>query len=183
MGREHQTTLLIASDAQADTSPTGGYVALVDGRVCAAFCMFAPVLGTWGHQEGQQVTCIAVCECSMVIVTLWDLRQAVRGRRILWLLDNSASLHALVKGTSSNQYLCRAVELFHIFCFWFEVEVWFEFVDSESNFSDGISRELQDDPFCAQLGVTPQVCSVYPWMWELPLQEVWSSFSRAALGD
>jgi hypothetical protein len=119
----------------------------------------------------------------MVIATLWDLRATVRERRILWLLDNSASLHSLVKGTSGNEHLCRAVELFHMFCFWFKVHVWFEFVDSESNFSDGISRELGNDPFCAEMGVTPRECVVHAWMWQEPLAQVWASFRRAALGE
>ena len=182
VGGAHQTTMLIASDAQADTAPTGGFVALVDGALDGAFCHFSSILETWGQVRGQPVTCIAVCECSMVITTLWDLRARVRGRRILWLLDNSASLHALVKGTSTNQFLSRAVELFHMFCFWFQVDVWFEFVDSESNFSDGISRELQNDPFCSQLGIKPHECIVRTWMWEDPLHQVWASFRRAALG-
>ena len=69
-----------------------------------------------------------------------------------------------------------------MFCFWFQVDVWFEFVDSESNFSDGISRELQNDPFCSQLGIKPHECIVRTWMWEDPLHQVWASFRRAALG-
>ena len=80
-------SLLVASDAQADTSPTGGFIALVDGVISSSFCHFKPVLGTWGYQEGDPITCIASCECSMIIVTLWTLRETLRGRRILWLVD------------------------------------------------------------------------------------------------
>ena len=87
---------------QADTSPTSGFIALVDGALCGAFCHFKAVLGTWGYQEGDLVTYIAVCECSMMITTLWDLRDRVRGKAHLWLLDNSASLHARIRGTSST---------------------------------------------------------------------------------
>ena len=178
---DHDPTLLIASDAQADTAPTGGYIALVNGVLSAAFCHFSPVLEAWGQEPGQLVTCIAVCECSMAITTLWDMREVVRGQRVLWLLDNSASLHSLIKGTSSNPHLGRAVELYHMFCYWFQVDVWFEFVDSDSNYSDGISRDLDKDPWCRKMGITPRECSVFPWMWECTLQEVWSSFQRAAL--
>ena len=90
-GGPNLATLLIASDAQADTSPTGGFISLVDGALWGAFCHFKAVLGTWGYQEGDSVTCIAVCERSEIITTLWDLKDRVRGRRILWLFDNSAS--------------------------------------------------------------------------------------------
>ena len=38
----------------------------------------------------------------MIITTLWDLRDRVRGKAHLWLLDNSASLHARIRGSSST---------------------------------------------------------------------------------
>ena len=50
VGAHMAQTLLVASDAQADTSPTGGFIALVDGEVSGSFCYFKPVLGTWGYQ-------------------------------------------------------------------------------------------------------------------------------------
>ncbi len=69
-GGPNLATLLIASDAQADTSPTGGFISLVDGALWGAFCHFKAVLGTWGYQEGDSVTCIAVCKRSEIITTL-----------------------------------------------------------------------------------------------------------------
>ena len=106
---------------------------------------------------------------------------AVSGERQA-LLDNSASLHALIKGTSGSEHLGRAVELFHMFSYWFEVHVWFEFVDSASNFSDGISRNLSEDAFCKFLGTAPEECQAQAWMWGDSLPQVWASFKRAALG-
>ena len=137
---------------------------MVDGCVSAAYCRLECMLSVWGHKGEGPVTCIAVCECSMVITTLWDLRNVVRGRRVLWLLDNSASLHSLIKGTSGNEPLGRAVELFHMFSYWFKVHVWFEFVDSDSNFADGISRDLGADKFYKGLQVTPSVRHIEAWM-------------------
>ena len=32
----------------------------------------------------------------------------------------------------------------------FKIQIWFEFVDSKGNWSDGISRLLQDDPFACK---------------------------------
>ena len=75
----------------------------------AAYCQMVGMLSTWGHRGEGPVTYIAVCECSMVITALWDMSALVKeGRRVLWLLDNSASLHALIKGTSGNIHLSRA---------------------------------------------------------------------------
>ena len=64
------TVPLIASHAQADTSPTGVSIALVDGALRGAVCHFRSVLGTWGYQEGDLFTCIAACEYIMIITTL-----------------------------------------------------------------------------------------------------------------
>ena len=68
-------------------------------------------------------------------------------------------------------------------CYWFQASVWFEVVDSDSNFADGISRDLHEDSFSRKLGVTPCECFVHIWMWSDPLTQVWASFERAALGN
>ena len=91
MGGPNPATLLIASDAQANTSPTDGFIPLVAGALWGGLLSHHDHLGTWGDQKGDSVTCIAVCKRSEIITTLWDLRNRVRGRRILLLLDNSAS--------------------------------------------------------------------------------------------
>ena len=133
----------IASDAQADTSPTGGFIAQVNGKKVASFCKFQSILPTWGFTGEGPHYCIAERERSMVIVTIWTLRHLVKGRRILWLLDSTVSLHALIKCTSTNPNVARSVEAFRIFCYFFHVEVWFEYVSSKSNYADGISRDLR----------------------------------------
>ena len=59
---------------------------------------------------------IAEAECAMVPLTLLEVRALVRGGRIYWLVDNSPSLHALVKGSSANDAMERAVALMYIMC-------------------------------------------------------------------
>ena len=65
-------------DAQADTAPTGGYITWLDGRVSASYCQMVAMLSTWGHRGEGPVTYIVVCECSMVITALWDMRALVK---------------------------------------------------------------------------------------------------------
>ena len=78
----------------------------------------------------------------------------VQGCRILWLVDNSPSLHALVKGASGNQAMDRAIALTYIMCLISDCSIYFEYVDSFSNFSDGISRELDKDRWAAEHGIS-----------------------------
>ena len=42
-----------------------------------------------------------------------------------------------------------------MFVFWFKVHVWFEFVDSESNYADGISRDWLGTPFASPFMSSP----------------------------
>eukprot|EP00971_Amphidinium_carterae_P063657 1259692-Amphidinium_carterae.1 len=56
------------------------------------------------------------------------------------LKDNSASLHSMVKGCAREPVLDRSVSLAHLLCTKHDIHMWFEFVGSESNWSDGISR-------------------------------------------
>ena len=51
-----------ASGAQADTAPTGGYIAWDNERVSAAYCQLGGMPNTWGHRGGGPVKRIAVCD-------------------------------------------------------------------------------------------------------------------------
>ena len=66
-----------------------------------------------------------------------------------------ASVFALTKGSSNNAILDRTVTAFHIICYFFRITVYFAYVDSESNYSDGISRELAQYEWCAARDVMP----------------------------
>ena len=67
-------------------------------------------------QRPEDTVAIAEGECAMVPLTLWHARQEVRRSRILWLVDNSPSLHSLVKGASGNPAMDKAVAVTYIPC-------------------------------------------------------------------
>ena len=163
--------LVLASDAQADSSPTGGFIAhFAGGDKCAAFCRFTDyILEVWRVVTNP----IACCEGAMVPCTLLHLGRRAAGKRIYWLPDNTASLHAFVKGVSSNPALDRSVQLIHMLCHHLNMELWFEYVDSQSNYSDGISRDLYHDKFCAHHSIPIQEFSVDPHYWQASLLELW----------
>ena len=71
-------------------------------------------------------------------------------------VDNGASLFGVIKGVSGNAVNCRTIELLHFVIYHFGVTVWWEFVDSDSNSSDGISRELEVDAWSGTHGLCPQ---------------------------
>ena len=71
----------------------------------------------------------------------------VREGRTLWFLNNSANLHALVKGTSSSEHLCRAVGLFHMFSFGSRLMSGLSSLNAVRTFQTGIATNFRMTPF------------------------------------
>ena len=65
------------------------------------------------------------------------------------MVDNTAALGGVVKGTSGLPSLERLVTLFWILSYRFRATVWVEYVDSQGDWSDGISPLFAADPFAA----------------------------------
>ena len=102
-----------------------------------------------------------------------EVKALVRGGRIYWLVDGSPSLHALVKGSSANEAMERAVALMHIMCHILNCSIYFNYIDSDSNFSDCISRALQNDAWAAKHGISTKVMQPEAWWWRTDLKALW----------
>ena len=115
--------IVIASDARADgaTAPTGGYL-LVDcltGERVGGWCAFDDaILEEWGFSPANRekgANPIALCEGAMVPIVLAHEARRCRGRRILWVLDNTSALHSFVSGRCDHATLDRSVKLMNFF--------------------------------------------------------------------
>ena len=112
-------------------------------------------LGAWGLtqadlEEGRQP--IALCEAAMLPLALFADHATFRGRDVLWVVDNTSALHSFVRGTSGNKYLEEIVAVYWFAAFELKCRIWLEWVDSDANWSDGISRLLGEDELSAELG-------------------------------
>ena len=87
----------------------------------------------------------------MVLFVVAQLPHTFKDADVLWLLDNTVSLHAHVKGMSGNTFLRRLVACTHMCWFRAHANVWYEFVGSEDNWADGISRRGFSDITVANL--------------------------------
>ena len=87
---------------------------------------------------------------------------------------------SFVKGASSNPDLERVVGLFWMLAWHLDIRVWFEWVDSGSNWSDGVSRLLQADPFAAENGFTLEPMGGPGPQWSASWQELWAFAKRAS---
>ena len=73
--------------------------------------------------------------------------------------------------------LRRTVEAVHVLHFKFSTNVWYEYVRSADNWSDGISRRGWQDETVAALSrrfhTRRQALRQSSWWWEVDLQEIW----------
>jgi hypothetical protein len=154
--------LVVASDAQVEAgSPPGGGALLfdpVDGARIGFWTVFDDtILASWGLSQeaidaGRQP--IALCEGAMVPFAVAYWRHRMRGRKVVWYLDNTSSLHSFIKGTAGNAHMEKIVNYHAMMAYHLQAEVWFEWVESKANWADGISRLFGADPFVAANGFT-----------------------------
>ena len=78
----------------------------------------------------------------------------LRSRDILWFIDNEAAAAALVRVASSEPDILFLVQQTHLIFHTLKMRVWFEWIDTESNPADGLSRG----------GLTDEWTRAQPWI-------------------
>ena len=81
-------------------------------------------------------------------------KELIRGTDLTWYCDNTAAVAAAIKGASSSRDLCRLSTSMHLAWAKLGVRTWVEWVDSDSNAADAISREGKTAGVEEQLGIT-----------------------------
>ncbi len=69
----------------------------------------------------------------------------------------------LTKGSAAPEDLTSLVGIIHLMLAAGGIRVWWEYVASDSNCSDGLSRYFDKDPVSAQFGWTPRQARTPPW--------------------
>ena len=164
-----------ASDAAFEKSKgSGGFLAVCyepnhrQLRVGRVVDIPLDVYRHWGTHE----TYIAHLEMLMILVAMIDLAPLLRGRRGVWYIDNVAALMAMVRGRANNADLDKRAEILQGAMFALRIWIYFEWVESDSNWSDGISREGLNDPWQAANGFLSSHCSFLAAVLRLPLKAV-----------
>ena len=116
-------------------------------------------------------TCIAQLELAMVFWGFMRSAAALRGSRGFWYIDNTAALMSAVKGRSNQPDLDKLASMIQLCCYVWNIWPYFEWIESDSNWTDGISRHGHEDTwhtshsfvtddsfFCCELaGLPPRV--------------------------
>ena len=183
---DRRPTVLVASDAQVEpgTLPGGG-VLLEDPHTqekWGGWLQFEETeLSLWGTsmrgiEGGDQP--IALCEAAMVPLALLQWPEKVRNRKLVWYVDNTSAMASMVKGASANQHLERIVGLTWMIAYHLQADIWFEWVDSESNWSDSISRHFEKDEVSKKLGFSTHPMTKDTSWWGKDWCEIWDRLER-----
>ena len=88
-------------------------------------------------------------------------------------------LGAMVKGSSGAALVDRSAMLASLVSAILQTRIWWEFMQSKSNRSDGASRLLNMDPFADQFGFQLVEVQVPIWPWVEPIAKFLSLVQSA----
>ena len=117
----------------------------------------------WQSAQPQGVTCVVPHEVVLTredrtqqiypgetlcgLLVPWFHGSALQNCDVLWFIDNEAAVASLIRGSRTQTDVHTLVQVAHFLFQRFQIRVWLEWIDSESNPSDGLSRLGTDDPW------------------------------------
>ena len=105
------------------------------------------VLQEWTPRKQQIFPCEALCLLVIPLV----YAHLIKGRDLLWFIDNQAAVAAAVKSASTAEDAFEIAQMASLLRTRLACRGWFEWIDSDSNPSDGLSRDgLADEWSCSQ---------------------------------
>ena len=95
------------------------------------------VLDAWTPRKQQIFPGESLCG----LLVPWLHGPALRHHDLLWFIDNEAAVSSLIRGASSQEDVHLIAQFSHAFLHTLQCRVWYEWTDSASNPSDGLSRD------------------------------------------
>ena len=113
---------------------------------CRAIHVPREVVSAWVQRRTQ----IYLAETYAVLAALYDHRHDLEGRGVLVFVDNEAAASSIIRGAPRMEDVGTMVHLIHILAHSYGMRLWVEWIDSESNPSDGLSRDGLRDRWTLQ---------------------------------
>ncbi len=147
---------------------TGGYLLEIKPayRSGAWMKMDEEVTSVWSAGEKK----IAQLELLMVWDTLASEASSVRGKQGLFFIDNQAALMSLVNGRSNSEDLDRMAHMIRGLMFELRIAVYFEWIESKANWSDGVSRDGSRDQWAKKHNFHLKESRPFMRIWGLPFK-------------
>ena len=99
-------------------------------------CVPESVLQAWTPRKQQIFPGESFCG----LLIPWLHGSQLRHHDILWFIDNEAAVSALIRGASTQEDVHLIAQFSHVLTHALQCRIWYEWVDSASNPSDGLSR-------------------------------------------
>ena len=114
-----------------------------DGSQPVGMSVDVPDLVLGGFQVRQ--TQINACETLAGVIVPTNAAALLRGQDVIWYVDNQTACQILMKGSSSVADLCVLSAITQLLLTRLGCRVYYEYIESDANPSDGLSRDGLDD--------------------------------------
>ena len=88
---------------------------------------------------------IVAAEAFAVLAAFWQHRDLLTGADVISFIDTEAAARAMIKGDSRLPVVGTMAMCVQLLLIRYNIAVWFEWVDSDSNLADGLSRDGAED--------------------------------------
>ena len=88
---------------------------------------------------------IMAAEAFAVLAAIWQHRDLLTGKDVIFFIDNEAAASAMIKGDSRLPVVGTMAMCVQLLLIRYKIAIWFEWVDSNSNLADGLSRDGAED--------------------------------------
>ena len=82
---------------------------------------------------------------SAVLAAIWQHKDLLTGKDVIFFIDNEAPASAMIKGDSRLPVVGTMAMCVQLLLIRYKIAIWFEWVDSNSNLADGLSRDGAED--------------------------------------
>ena len=150
-----------AFDEHSTAVPRLGWVIAVPGEPIRGWSMVLPdkAMATWTKRKTQ----IFAAEAIVPLIAAHLHGDLLRGRDVVWFVDNEAAVSSLIRGSARPEDVGKLAGAVHVTLINLGCRAWFEWIDSESNIADGLSREGVTDEWTMAQGWILEEASVRSW--------------------
>jgi hypothetical protein len=106
-------------------------------------------------------------------VFTWHYRELLRGKDVLWFIDNEAAAASLIRGGSGQPDVEQLCLKTHMLWAVLDMRVWIEWIDSASNVSDGLSRDGLQDAWTISKQWLLSQADIPDWTQYASAEEMW----------
>ena len=139
-----------------------GAVVFVDGLPTrAAWCDLPSAWLSALHPRGTQISPAETLGPAAALAT-WP--RLLTNQDVIFFCDNLGAVFSLISGVASVSDLQAIIAASHAALASATVRWWLEWVPSDSNCSDGLSRDGQNDNWCITHGLTPEHLYLPAWL-------------------